>query len=251
MGAVQYAITCARQIEEKTTDTQQTYSAAVAPHCDGPTLAAYAMSGHADYRALDTLSHAYFTVPVVRATPESLEGYARIVTDYDAEQVIIVPWPDVSPALRVVPGTGTGGGIVEGMFKIWYEGDALKAKNEAVQDEYVVGKVRATPGAPNERYLIVREANFHPDGGQVVFPETPGDHFIILMARPSADPDFTAFYCDGTFGIQILPNVWHHPVFPLGSHGRYRNKQSAVHACVLFDTVKARGYWLKVPLRCP
>ena len=76
-----------------------------------------------------------------------------------------------------------------------------------------------------DSYFYVREANYHPDGGQVVCPvnESP---FVILLSKGSEEggriqtddvqpTDFQAYYCDGTFGLQIMPAVWHQPIIPL------------------------------------
>ena len=75
--------------------------------------------------------------------------------------------------------------------------------------------------------------------------------FVALLAKPNEDvqlSDFCAFACDGTFGIQILPNVWHQPIYPIDDHAEFWNKQGRVHACVACDTVNEFGQWLSVPL---
>lgn len=50
--------------------------------------------------------------------------------------------------------------------------------------------------------VVTREANYHPDGGQIVSPRDKRP-FVALLALPSDDitPNkFVAFYCDGSFG---------------------------------------------------
>ena len=64
--------------------------------------------------------------------------------------------------------------------------------------------------------------------------------------------DGTAFVpvytCDGSFGLQILPNVWHQPAYPLNNNSTFKNKQCSVHGCVSVDTVDEFNTLLKVKL---
>ena len=101
--------------------------------------------------------------------------------------------------------------------------------------------------------IYTHEANYHPVGSQIFCPRD-GAAFIALLARPVDDvkpEDFVAFYCDGTFGIHIDPNVWHQPVFPLSSSALFDDRQGRVHACVAIDFVSEFGCYLEVPLSAP
>jgi ureidoglycolate lyase len=72
-----------------------------------------------------------------------------------------------------------------------------------------------------------------------------------VLAKPTDDvkpEDFVAFYCDGSFGIQILPEVWHQPGAPIGPRMTIDNKQGRVHACVDFNALTEFGCYLEVPL---
>lgn len=205
-------------------------------------------SGYATYTVKDFYDcQNYFKVPLAIANKQNLKGYAKIVTDYDDEKVIIKQWPPQGWR-KVMKGTGRDGGVTEGLFKFEYRDGYLYAQNHAVGGKYTVGKVEENKHGVKS--LITRELNYHPDGGQVVFP-TKQYPFIILLAKPGDDvhlEDFKAFYCDGTFGVQILPNVWHQPVFPLDKKTSFKDKQGAVHACIGVDTVKEFGVWLEIPL---
>jgi len=44
-------------------------------------------------------------VPIVRATPETLAGFGKLVPDYDAEHVTCVTWPHTGWR-SIFPGTG-------------------------------------------------------------------------------------------------------------------------------------------------
>ena len=70
---------------------------------------------------------------------------------------------------------------------------------------YHSGRLEKGADPHNRKFVLVREANYHPDGGQVFYPvnENP---FVLLLALPGDDiklEDFVAFYCDGTCGVQI------------------------------------------------
>jgi len=48
----------------------------------------------------------HISVPIVRATPESVIGYGTLVTDFHAEDIIRVTWPKSNGWRPVVSGTG-------------------------------------------------------------------------------------------------------------------------------------------------
>ncbi len=197
-------------------------------------------------------------VPLKRVTPESFQGFGRIVTSFEHAEVDIETWP-AQGWRPVEPGTGNEGGITSGKFEVYRAGDMMHARNHAVDGHYVTGWF-ADPSTASEQSLevdhsriLVREANYHPDGGQVFFPRD-GRPFVALLALPGDDitpQDFVAFYCDGSFGIHIDPNVWHQPLFPLGERIVFDDKQGRVHACIACDLVKEFGAYLSVPLREP
>lgn len=197
-------------------------------------------------------------VPLVRATSAALEGYARIEDSFDDAVVDIVTWPQ--PGWRpVVEGTGNEGGITQGDFEMRRVGERMLAFNHAVDGYYVTGWFADPPTASETKEpadtssILVREANYHPDGSQVFFPRN-GAAFVALLALPGDDvtpDDFTAFYCDGTFGINLLPGVWHQPVFPLDPQAVFDDKQGRVHACIAVDFATEFSCYLSVPLIAP
>lgn len=150
-------------------------------------------------------------------------------------------------------------GITEGDFVMRRQGDFMIARNHAVNGYYITGwfadpAFATTEGtSPNYSRVLVREANYHPDGGQVFFPRDSAP-FVALLALPGDDvqpEDFVAFYCDGSFGIQIFPNIWHQPVFPVDESATFYDKQGKVHACIAVDFVKEFNTYLSVPLIKP
>jgi hypothetical protein len=48
----------------------------------------------------------HFTVPICRATPETVAGYGRLVDDFKSEQVERVTWPKTTGWRPVAAGTG-------------------------------------------------------------------------------------------------------------------------------------------------
>jgi len=193
-------------------------------------------------------------VPLLAGTAEALAGLARLVEDYEAERVEIVPWP-VAGRRPLVPGTGSGGGVTHGAFRVWPQGARLLAENAAVGGAYTLGWYADPPAAETEKAaadrsrIYVIEANYHPDGGQVWMPRD-GGAFVALLAPPGDDvrpQDFRAYALDGGAGIQILPGVWHQP--PLAARPiTLDDKQGAVHACVAVDFLAEFGCYLEVPL---
>lgn len=76
-----------------------------------------------DYLSPDTpQSLPRHQVPLIKATPESLQGYGQLVDDYRNFELEIVTWP--APGWRPVDaGTGNEAGTTYGRFGFWWEGD--------------------------------------------------------------------------------------------------------------------------------
>src|SRR5262249_12247381 len=130
-------------------------------------------------------------VPMRPTTPSTFAGFGRIVTSFANAAVDIVAWP-VSGRRPLDAGTGVGGGVTTGPFKMRWKGDVLYADNHAVGGHYVTGWARAPEEASEERATVPRvrvlthEANYHPDGGQIFFPRY-GAPFVALLALPGDD----------------------------------------------------------------
>lgn len=190
-------------------------------------------------------------VPLKLASAENLRGLATIISDYHNTDVIILPWQTTGKR-QVTPGTGIQAGVKTGEFLYQWQYDVCLSKNNAVGDMYVMvtGRLPTNVNPAKRSHVLVREANYHPDGSQVFWPVN-GDAFVVLLAPPGDDvkPEhFVAFYCDGNFGLHILPKVWHQPLYPINDSAVYISKQSATYACVGFDCVEEFGQFLEVPL---
>lgn len=195
-------------------------------------------------------------LPLVEATARSLDGFGEIVPDFASSKVRMVPWP-LSGTRPMSPGvSGNEAGETAGRFSMWAEGGLLFGQNEAVGRAYIIGwyddpaTARADREPPSRDRLYIKEANYHPDGGQIWCPRE-GIPFVAVLAKPGdavTPDDFVAFHCNGSFGIQILPGVWHQPGAPIGPRMTLDNKQGKVHACVDFDSLVEFGCYLEVPL---
>ncbi|WP_079253617.1 ureidoglycolate lyase [Endozoicomonas arenosclerae] len=198
-------------------------------------------------------------VPMIRADAVSFAEYGRIVDNFEQEEIIIETWP-AQGWRPVESGTGNEGGTTEGDFEFQRAGELMLARNHAVDGQYVTGWFAdpATASADNTENVdysrvLVREANYHPDGGQLFYPKNR-EPFVALLALPGDDvkpSDFVAFYCDGSFGIQIFPNIWHQPLYPVADYAEFKDKQGKVHACIAVDFVKEFNVYLEVPLSTP
>jgi ureidoglycolate lyase len=195
--------------------------------------------------------------PLVVANDANLAGYGRLVDTPTTFPIEIVRWP--RQGWRPVDAnSGDQGGVAEGLFEFAWKGETLYARNNAVGDSYLFGwsnwpEEAATSGPaaePRERALIWR-ANYHPDGGQLFYP-LHGESFVVPLALPGDDvtPErFVTFWCDGTSGLYIHPNIWHGAVVPLDDEAEFLDRQGRVHARISVDFPKEFGCYLATPLR--
>ena len=195
-------------------------------------------------------------LPLVEGTAESLKGYGEIVDDPQTHRIEIVRWP--AQGWRPVdPNSGDEGGTTEGIFACTWHGDVLRAQNQAVGGDYVLGWSTLPPDAAEERASVARErvllwrCNYHPDGGQMFFPQERAP-FVVPLALPGDDvtpDDFVAFWFDGTKGLYLHPNVWHDGVYPVGDHGSFFGRQGRVHARVSVNFPAEFGCYIAAPLK--
>jgi len=195
--------------------------------------------------------------PIVAVSDDRLKGYGCLVDNVDTFPIEITRWP--AQGWRLVDqNSGNQGGVTEGLFEFWWKGETLYARNNAVGDSYLFGwstwpeeAASSGAGAARERALLWR-ANYHPDGGQLFYP-LHGESFVVPLALPGDDvkPDqFVTFWCDGSRGLYIHPNVWHGALVPLDDQAQFLDRQGRVHARVSVDFPKEFGCYLVSPLRC-
>jgi len=200
---------------------------------------------------------AHVSMPIVDATAASLDGYGRLIDDPAQCRIDIVRWP-AQGRRPVDDDTGDQGGTTEGVFVSEWKGDILYGRNAAVGGHYVLAYARPPEAASSDhaeppRRMLLWHANYHPDGGQLFFPLDHGP-FYAPLALPGDDvtPEkFVAFWCDGSQGLYIHPNIWHAAVVPLADHARFRDRQGKVHARISVDFVKEFGCFLAAPMRHP
>ena len=203
-----------------------------------------------------------FEIPIIKATEKNLDGYGNLIDNFDNCQIQITQWPKEGWR-EIDQGTGDEGGITEGSFHVWWDKNILYGKNEAVphknindyekDDVYLLG-YSYNPEVNNKdhiseeiKYIYQWHANYHPDSGQLFFPEKKIP-FICPLALPGDDvkpENFKAFYFDGSMGLYINPYVWHDAVFPTNKSATFKGKQGKVHARVSVDFIKEFNGYLK------
>ncbi len=193
-------------------------------------------------------------MPVVDATAENLEPYGRLVTNPDKYPIEIVRWP--ATGWRPVDAdTGDEGGTTEGTFVSEWKGDVLYGRNDAVGGHYILAYA-VIPEKADETHrrdpsqMLLWHANYHPDGGQLFFPQQKKP-FLVPLALPGDDimPDkFICFRFDGSQGLYIHPNIWHEGVFGVSGTQKFHDKQGAVHARVSVDFAREFGCLLSAEI---
>jgi len=208
------------------------------------------------FEASEKPSLPWHEVPLIQATDENVEQYGCLVNDPENFEIEIVRWP-ASGWRPIDEGTGDEGGFVEGIFHGDWKGDVLYGTNEAVKGNYVLGWSTDPQRAAVDRQTTPRDQvllwhmNYHPDGGQLFFP-MDNKPFIVPVALPGDDlkpEQVVAFWCDGSKGLYIHPNIWHEGIFPVEDHQRFLDRQGRVHARVSCDIGKEFGVYLSCPLR--
>ena len=196
-------------------------------------------------------------VPVIKATAGSLAGYGCLVDNPDEFDIEIVRWP-AQGWRSIDAGTGDEGGTVAGVFHSHWHGQVLKGRNDAVAGDYVLGwacdpqDVTQQNTNKIERVLLWH-MNYHPDGGQLFYPLTK-QPFLVPLALPGDDlslDKIVAFWCDGSQGLYIHPNIWHEGVFPTTAKQSFHDEQGKVHARVSCNIAQEFGVFLNVPLTEP
>ena len=77
---------------------------------------------------------------------------------------------------------------------------------------------------------------------------------MVPLALPGDEvtpEQFVTFWCDGSCGLYIHPNVWHGAVVPHDDEARLLDRQGKVHARVSVDFVKEFGCYLGASLARP
>ena len=198
-------------------------------------------------------------VPLVIATDTSVKGYGALVNHPDDIEIEIVRWP--ATGWRAVDeDSGDEGGWVEGIFHGEWQGDVLYGRNDAVSGHYVLGWSTDDPATARTEHpscdrnqVILWHLNYHPDGGQLFFPQQP-EPFVVPVALPGDDlalEQVIAFWCDGTKGLYIHPGIWHEGIFPTSDRQSFLDRQGRVHARISCDLAEEFGVYLSVPLMPP
>ena len=193
-------------------------------------------------------------MPVIDATPATLEGYGFLVDDPASCKIEIVRWP-AQGSRPVDADTGDQGGTTEGTFVSEWKGDILYGRNDAVGGHYILAY--GEEPAPRRSGPRARSAA-HP----ALARELPsGRRPALLSARQETVPGaaraagrrhraggLRLLRFDGTHGLYIHPDIWHEGVFATGGTQRFFDQQGAVHARVSVDFAREFGCLLEAPI---
>jgi ureidoglycolate lyase/seryl-tRNA synthetase len=197
----------------------------------------------------------WYDVPLVVADDDSVSGFGCLVNDADNFDIEIVQWP--AQGWRPVDaGTGDEAGTVEGIFHSEWHGQVLRAKNDAVNGDYILGwstnpETASEDAEQDPKRVLLWHMNYHPDGGQLFFP-LDNQPFVVPVAMPGDDlalKDIVALWCDGSRGLYIHPGIWHEGVFASARGQSFRDRQGRVHARVSCNIAREFGVFLNVPLQ--
>lgn len=182
-------------------------------------------------------------IPSIRATRRNFEdaGYGSIVRNIDDQKIEIVRWP--AQGWRAVDeDSGDEAGITEGIFTSRWQGQILYGHNEAVSGNYVLGystdpENASIDSSDEPKRILIWHANYHPDGGQLFFPQESKPYFVpVALPGDDIQPEkFIAFWFAGNEGCYIHPNIWHEGVFARAGKQSFRDQQGKVHARVSVD----------------
>ena len=190
---------------------------------------------------------AWVEMPILEATDAALKGYGCLVDDPNACRIEIVRWP-AQGTRPVDEDSGDQGGTTEGVFVSEWRGDILYGRNDAVNGHYILAyacdpSVASSAHDSAPRRMLLWHANYHPDGGPLIFPLDRAPCYVPLaLAGDDISPSrFVCFRFEGSQGLYIHPNVWHEGVFTLRNTQRFFDRQGAVHARVSVDFAREFG----------
>ena len=81
---------------------------------------------------METTKPKLLEIPLIKATNENLKGVGHLVDNYEKCEIEITKWPKQGWR-EVDEGTGDEGGITQGLFECWWDGQILYGHNYAVE----------------------------------------------------------------------------------------------------------------------
>ena len=192
-------------------------------------------------------------VPLRALTADAASGLGTLFSSIDDAVIEQVQW---RPSGTRPVTSGGYGSVAEGPFEIFWRGEMMFSRNNAVDREDLLGwrvdpdEARVDREPIDRSLLLVDEVNYHDDGGQAFF--APGVPTVYLAAPPGdgvRPESFIALYSDGSVGFNLHPGVWHTAPLPLVQAATFENKQGSIHATVGLWAREEFGRLLEVPLR--
>ena len=142
-----------------------------------------------------------------------------------------------------------------------FAGKAKCSTRATTRSATAIFSAGATGPRKRPRTAPARRASARSSGARTIirtagrwFIRCRGQSFVVPLALPGDDvsPErFITFWCDGSRGLYIHPNVWHGAFVPLDDHAEFLDRQGRVHARVSVDFPREFGCYLGAPLRRP
>jgi ureidoglycolate lyase len=209
-------------------------------------------------------------VPLVEASDDTLASFgARLISGPDEiscenGNFDIVKWP-VSGWRKLDPNTGNEAGTTQGPFEVWWKGDMFYGTNLAIasSNNFYLDGLGARPEVASRdssvasgdgMEIFLWMSDYHPDGGQLFWPESPVP-FVVCLGPPSVGDNVTpaamrAFAIPAGRGVYFGPGTWHNGVYIHRKHSpaRFLTRQGRVHGRVSCSWASEFGSLLRVPL---
>ena len=205
-------------------------------------------------------------IPLKQATEKNLEGFGHLVHHKDEFKTEngnfeIIRWP-LRGWRPLDPDTGDEGGTTEGNFDVNWEGDFYYGKNLAVatKNNYYLDGLGDLPEHASkesqsiQKYIYLWMSDYHPDGGQMFWPEKPVPFVVTLGLNTKGDDitpqDMCSFLIPAGLGIYMHPGTWHNGIYVCKKHTptRFLTRQGRVHARVSVSWAAEFNNILRVPL---
>ena len=205
-------------------------------------------------------------IPLEQATEENLKGFGYLVHHKDEFKVEngnfeIIRWPQIGWR-PLDPETGDEAGTTEGYFDVNWKGDYYYGKNLAIvtaNNYYLDGlgtlPEYATTYTPTlQKYIYLWMSDYHPDGGQLFWPEKSIPFVVTLGLNTKGDnirpSDMRSFFVPAGLGIYMHPGTWHNGIYVHKEYtpARFLTRQGRIHARVSVSWASEFNSLLRVPL---
>mmetsp|Transcript_10830 Transcript_10830/g.23992 ORF Transcript_10830/g.23992 Transcript_10830/m.23992 type:complete len:158 (+) Transcript_10830:410-883(+) len=144
-------------------------------------------------------------------------------------------------------------------LRSWHRGSTTPARARSISGCVCICGCTTYP-LPLTPYLLPppsQMSDYHPDGAQLFFPQSPIS-FVVCLGLSSHRDDIKphhmrAFLVPAGMGVMIHPGTWHNGVYVLPQHTpcSFLTRQGKVHARISCSWAGEFKVLLRVPLTLP